>query len=204
MAAIRKWLVGTACAVAAGGAFAVSSNVKVNDISFKLTDLDPNDGVDPAIVPMIDYYSDAQEFQVINDANFAFFDSRCSVCPVIIGQAETFVDEKGRFTGRTLAPSSGYINELMTIEGLFGVTRATQVTVSFDVSFNDGLVGPIGGARLDLEVVGYTLFPDRFEAARNHSLAVSLSAGEHATVEATFSNLGDPRVAVPLRVHQGR
>jgi len=70
------------------------------------------------------------------------------------------------------------------------------VTVSATASFNDGLAAPIGRASLHLAMVGYTLFPDHYDAGLQLGQSVVFDAAGHATVQLSFDNTG--AVLAPL------
>lgn len=188
-----KTIVGLACSVAVSGVLAVSSSVKVNVIDYKLTDLDPLDGIAPEVVfdPTFDFYNDQQPLDVTGMGGFDFLDMRCGTCPVLLGDAEISANDMFELAGRTLGPSSLYLDQSLPISPYFGLTRASALTVSLDVTFNESLVGPIGLATLDLRVVGYTLLPDSVERNADGASFVSTIADDHATIEASFTNNGD-------------
>lgn len=192
MKTMKKWLAAVTCAAAAGGAFAVASSVQVNGINYKLTDLDPNDGIAPAVVfdPNFQFYDEQQALDVFGEGAFDFIDMR-GQGEIIVGQAEIYARDRFQLAGRTLGPSSLYLDHLLVSDAYFGLTPATSMTVSFDVSFNDGLADPLGNAAFGLRLVGRSLFPDRVETGGGSDNASGLTSGLHAMVEASFINTGD-------------
>jgi hypothetical protein len=193
---VRQALCAFACALMAAGAHAVSSSVTVNDIRYAVKDLVPGDGIAPAVVldPTFEYFSAMQERDVLNQMDFDFIALRCSDCPAVNGTVDFYADDRFNLAARTLAPGSLYLDRRMIVN-LVGITPGTQVTVTVDVSFNEGLTAPIGNASLDLAVAGYSLFPDDHTSTVEHEHA---SSGEprNATVELSYTNTGT--VLAPL------
>jgi len=193
---VRQTLAALACALAATGAHAVSSSVTVNDITFRVTDVAPGDGIAPAVIfdPIIPFYSESQERDVRASWNGFIGERRCNTCPVELGTVEIYKDDNFNLAARALAPGSLYLDQRI-VENIVGVTPGTRVTVSVDVSFNDGLIAPIGSASLELAMVGYMLFPDHYDgtSATQHAVFTEPS---HATIEASFTN--DGPVVAPL------
>lgn len=156
-----KCLLSLALACAAGGAFALSSSVKVNSVTLAVTDLDPNDGITAAVLenPTFDYFDTNQEFEVtfgLNDAHEFFVGEGNQNLGDIFKRSKTELAGRGDFYTGLEALTTSWTQRL-------GLTPASKVTISLDVSFNDGLADPLGAATAGLGIFGFLLLGEQAE-----------------------------------------
>jgi hypothetical protein len=162
----------------------------------------PDDGIDPSVVfnPSFQFYSEAQEAGIFGSMDQAFIELRCFDCPLELGGVEIYKSDDAHLAGRTLAPQSQYLDQRI-VKHLVGVTPGTQVTVSFDVSFNEAIGSPIGNASLMLVTHGYELAAgDDYRIITSEAERSAFGESGRATVEASFSNTG--AVLAPLHFAQ--
>lgn len=193
MSAIRIFAVGLALAAAVGGAVAEASSVEIRDIRFRLTDLDPNDGIRPAVVfnPSFNFYTRQQARDVSASSLTDFDDLGCPICPLVLGAAEIYEKDPTGIAGRTLGPGATYLDYAPFQVPFFGLTPATALAVAFDVAFNEGLSEPIGSGSFRVRLVGYSLFPNGgFDHDVRTASGFSLLADERGTFELGVVNRG--------------
>lgn len=190
-----KWLAALICASVVPGALAVSSSVQLDAITYTLKDLDPSDGIAPAVafMPTFEYSSELQEFDVANGSLFAFTEFRCQ-CPFVANDAEITRSDRSGVAGRTFGPDAFYRDANGGLvppdpnQQFLGLTPATEVTVSVSATF---FADPGAHAGLRLKVVGYSLFPDGVSRQSSSIAGDSWTDGPDGLVEATFTNTGD-------------
>jgi hypothetical protein len=180
-------------ALCASAAHAVASRVTLNDITFSVIDLRPDDGIAAAVVfdPELTLYGPGQVADVLNSMDLDFRAMRCTDCPVEEGSVEFLANTSTDLAARTLAPNSLYIYQTLRIPGFVGVTPCTQVTVSANASFNLGLSAPLGSASLELALTGRTVFPDHVDFSFVTDRISFNDVRDAASVELTYTNTGD-------------
>src|SRR5687768_4889054 len=101
MGSFRQTLAALACVLGATAAHATSSSVTVNDITYRLTDLVPDDGIDPSVVfdPSFQFYSEAQEASIFGSMDQAFMELRCFDCPLELGGVEIYKSDDANLAG---------------------------------------------------------------------------------------------------------
>jgi hypothetical protein len=185
----HTWLAALVCAAVSSGALAASSSVTFGGVSYGLKDLDPNDGITPeiAFAPTFDYYSEQQQYDLVNGSAFDFYSMFRCPCPIIVGNATTRLDDGG-ISGRTLGPDSTYVDQAgRGPAGFYGVTPGTEVTVRVAATF---FADAGASAGLEVQLVGYSLFPDRYDPQRSIGNS-SWADGADGLAEASFVNTGE-------------